>query len=87
MTHGDVIDRLGGIRAVAQAVGVHESRVGRWRRSGIPPVRWAAVTEFARVCGLRDVTLDALADAARVHAPSPPLRRGRKPRTSSEVAA
>lgn len=36
----DLIDKLGGLSAVAKAAGVSRQAVMKWRVHGIPPERW-----------------------------------------------
>ena len=52
MTHGQIIDQLGGYRALATRLGRHPSSAFRWRALGIPPKLWLEVVEVANVMGV-----------------------------------
>jgi hypothetical protein len=46
MTDSELIDRLGGISAVAELLNCSKQRVANWKRRGIPPairLRWLRV--------------------------------------------
>jgi hypothetical protein len=73
MTPFALITKLGGYRAVAEAVGRSPSRVHRWQDEGIPAQSWRAVVEAARSRGL-SLTLDDL--AAMRPAERSKMRRG-----------
>jgi len=74
MRHRDIILRLGGLTATALAVGRDQSRVTRWRQTGIPLSAWNEVIDAARLAGF-DLTVAMLAEG------SPRLRRN-PPETS-----
>ena len=61
----DVIRRLGGASAVANALGIaNPSTVAKWAaRQSIPARYWLALLELAAKRGERDITAEALACA------------------------
>lgn len=61
MQHADVIDRLGGYRAVAEALGENPTTVQNWRRRGIPGRFWPAIARLATKRGHPEITVDVLA--------------------------
>jgi len=79
MDHTEIIDRLGGIPVVAVALRRHRSRVGDWRRNGIPPACWADVVEIAKARGVAGVSFEVLAAGKPTEA-VPHLPRGRRAR-------
>lgn len=79
MDHTEIIDGLGGIPVVAAALGKHRSRVGDWRRNGIPPSSWADIVGLAKARGVAGVSFEALANGKPTTV-VPYLPRGRRPR-------
>jgi hypothetical protein len=73
MTPYALITKLGGYRALANAVGRSPSRVHRWQDEGIPAQSWRAVLAAAHERGL-SLTLDDL--AAMMPEERSKLRRG-----------
>ena len=59
MTPKDVIDRLGGYRAVALEIPCDPTRVFRWQSEGIPGHRWPRILQIAQTHAA-DVSLDML---------------------------
>jgi len=60
-----VIDKLGGTKAVAEALGLSPSTVSCWRaedRRGIPSAHWLALSRLAADKGVSEITLEALAE-------------------------
>ena len=56
-----VCDRLGGRKAVAEALGIGLNALANWRaRGGIPPRHWPALVDLARARGIEGVTWDTL---------------------------
>lgn len=61
---GDIIDALGGTKAVADALGLSLSTVSSWRtkdRNSIPADRWLEIAALARDLGTNGITLETLA--------------------------
>lgn len=61
---GEIIDALGGTKAVADALGLSLSTVSSWRtedRNSIPSGRWLAIVEMAQSLGVNGITLEGLA--------------------------
>jgi hypothetical protein len=48
-SHADVVDKFGGTRALAEAIGIDPLRAAHWRKRGIPSRYWPRIEE---VCGL-----------------------------------
>lgn len=48
MTHEDIIARIGGLHALAKAIGVDQRRTVHWRERGIPARYWP-VLEASRL--------------------------------------
>lgn len=51
LTHRDIIDQLGGYRAVAAAVGLKHAAVCRWFDRGIPALYWPKLERLAKKQG------------------------------------
>lgn len=79
MRHADIIAALGGIGPLAESIGRHRTRVGAWRRTGIPAFLWPDIVDLAQAKGQRDITIDALRAGARDETPVSRLPRGRRP--------
>lgn len=47
LSHSDVIDAFGGIRPLAEAIGISPKRAIHWPRRGIPAKYWPAVENVA----------------------------------------
>lgn len=62
ITSDSVIDRLGGTKAVAEALALAVPTVSVWRVRGIPPGRWQSLTQLASEQGAAEITLEALAE-------------------------
>lgn len=57
--HRDLIDALGGNKAVADAISCPPVRVGQWKLSNrIPPEYWPRLIEMASGLGRDDITAD-----------------------------
>ena len=59
MRHDKLIERLGGYRTVAEALGCDPSTAYRWQDTGIPADRWPAILRLASKAGI-ELTADAL---------------------------
>jgi hypothetical protein len=60
-TAAQIIDALGGTRAVSVAIGVPTSAVSNWKaRNSIPSARWPAVIRLATAQSVPAITLDLL---------------------------
>ena len=64
-----VIDKLGGTKAVAEALSLDASTVSGWRasgkgRGGIPSARWLPLAKLAAERSVSEITLEALAEMA-----------------------
>ena len=46
-SHSDVINAFGGVRPLAEAIGISPSRAIHWARRGIPAKYWPLVEEAA----------------------------------------
>lgn len=58
----EIIDALGGTKAVAEAMGTNLSVVSSWRgRRSIPADRWFALVGLAADLGVPDLTFESLA--------------------------
>lgn len=62
-----VIDALGGTKAVAEALSIEPSTVSCWRGRretppGIPSSRWLPLAKLAAEQGVREITLETLAE-------------------------
>lgn len=63
-----IIDRLGGVGAVAAIAGVHRTRVSNWKRSReaggtggrIPQSHHLAILKAAKAAGINDITAESL---------------------------
>ena len=62
ITPDSVIDALGGNVPVASALSLHPSTVSGWRVRGIPSAYWLPLSRWADERGLREITLEALAE-------------------------
>ena len=61
-----MIDDAGGVRDVAEAMGLPLTTVASWQsRKSIPSSRWLSLVDVARQRGVQSVTLETLAE---VHA-------------------
>ena len=92
MTHDEIINRLGGYKAVADACGVHAARANHWTRDGIPSRHWLAVQAMAKAKRVRGISVQILADSAPDHSgrnlrsqQHGPVRRGRGVTQMSEA--
>lgn len=56
-----LMEELGGMSALAAALGVGVSAVVNWRTRGVPARQWAAIVELARERGAERVTFERLA--------------------------
>ncbi len=56
MTHSEIIDALGGTKAIADSTGSKENAVSNWRERGIP---WRKRGEIARLAKDAKVMLPA----------------------------
>lgn len=81
MTHAEIVERLGGYRAVAAALGADATTTFRWPERGIPSHRWAEIVRLAGAMGVREVSFEALANTA------PPKRPGRRRALAPDGAA
>jgi len=52
MSHGVLIDNLGGTGAVAKRLGISQSRVANWRERGVSWQWRSAIAEFAKEAGI-----------------------------------
>lgn len=78
MSHADLIERLGGVSAVASALGTDTDRVYQWKRAG---VAWRWRQEFAEIARAHGVALPVGFDDPRAKTPKPRKRaKGRAPR-------
>lgn len=62
ITPDSVIDALGGNVPVASALSVVPATVSGWRARGIPSAYWLTLSRLADERGLREITLEALAE-------------------------
>lgn len=75
-TFAEIIDRLGGYAVVAAEMKIRPTTVQSWRtRRSIPPADWLAVVELAERKGVPGVTLDRLAELAKLAADQRQRRR------------
>ena len=72
----EIIDRLGGVVAVANSRGLPVSTVGSWKsRSKIPSEEFTWIVERAAMLGAVEITFEALAKAhAKRACPAEPER-------------
>lgn len=70
LSHRAIIEALGDNRSMAEALGVTNSGVCRWKSRGIPPAYWAAIERLAKV---RNVSLRL--EDIEAASTSPKLRR------------
>ena len=65
MTTNEIINALGGRKAVSDVTGTTPNAVTQWRKAGIPPLHWhkLVATPEAQTHG---ITFDTLASAERV---------------------
>lgn len=56
----EIIDRLGGYRAVAAATGNRSNTVVKWAVRGIPSKLWPEIVRMARKKRVSEITIEAL---------------------------
>lgn len=56
MTHAEIIQTLGGYKAVAKDFGLHPTATFRWTKGEIPLHWWAEVERLARSQGNYEIT-------------------------------
>lgn len=66
MNHEKIIEALGGYKLLAEKLDLVETTVFKWRKGGIPTLRWTQVVDIAKKNkDMRDkITLDTLARGA-----------------------
>lgn len=60
MTVDDIMDALGGRKAVAAALGVSRCAPYNWRQDGIPARHWPDLMQRAAVFGVKGVSFEVL---------------------------
>src|SRR3954463_12946360 len=60
MTVDDIMDALGGRKAVASALGVSRCAPYNWRQDGIPARHWPDLMQRAAVLGIKGVSFEVL---------------------------
>lgn len=78
ITRDFVIDKLGGTKAVAEALSLDVSTVSCWRgrrkgsdKGSIPSSHWLSLAQLATELGVAGITLEALAELAAREAREP----------------
>ena len=56
--HNELLTRLGKTREIAQAIGVVDPHVSKWRRVGIPGKHVPAIVKLARLKGIEPKLCD-----------------------------
>jgi DNA-binding transcriptional regulator YdaS (Cro superfamily) len=60
MDHKAILNAIADYKVIAARLGVHPSSVSRWKRDGIPPEYWPAISRMARAKHLRGITLELI---------------------------
>lgn len=66
MRHEKIIELLGGYKALAERLDLVDTTVFKWRKGGIPALRWTQIVDIAKKNkdAREVVTLEALARGA-----------------------
>jgi len=67
-SHSEVIDAFGGVRPLAEAIGVNPKRAIHWPRRGIPAKYWPAVEGIAAGLAIQITARDLMGLPATVPA-------------------
>lgn len=60
MDAAQIIDALGGRRAVADLTGAEPNAITQWRRIGVPAKYWPTLVERASALGVEGITFASL---------------------------
>jgi hypothetical protein len=58
--HWSLIERIGGHKSVASALGIREAVVCHWKSRGIPPFYWQYIEDLARARNEEGITVETL---------------------------